>query len=132
MNACIQCLSHLPTLRTEFLKSHSNGQLAIEFSEMIAKLWSGAELFEPYCFKRAVEKWAPQFSGYRQQDSQEFLRFLLDGLHENLNRIKTKPAYTELKDIDNENDLDKSERWWRNYCERNDSVITGNLFKFDI
>ena len=27
------------------------------------------------------------FSGYDQQDSQEFLTFLLDGLHEGLNKV---------------------------------------------
>ncbi len=29
--------------------------------------------------------------GCSQHDAQEFLRFLLDGLHEDLNRVKVKP-----------------------------------------
>lgn len=29
----------------------------------------------------------PVFQGYEQQDSQEFLTFLLDGLHEGLNKV---------------------------------------------
>lgn len=37
-----------------------------------------------------------QFSGYQQHDSQEFIAFLLDGLHEDLNRIKAKP-YVEVR-----------------------------------
>lgn len=44
-----------------------------------------------------VGRFAPQFSGYQQHDSQELLTFLLDGLHEDLNRIKKKP-YIELQD----------------------------------
>ena len=44
-----------------------------------------------------VGRFAPQFSGYQQQDSQELLAFLLDGLHEDLNRVKKKP-YLALKD----------------------------------
>lgn len=32
-----------------------------------------------------------QFSGNQQHDSQEFLAFLLDGLHEDLNLVKEKP-----------------------------------------
>ena len=44
-----------------------------------------------------VGRFAPQFSGYQQQDSQELLSFLLDGLHEDLNRVKQKP-YVELQD----------------------------------
>ena len=45
----------------------------------------------------AVGRFAEQFSGYQQQDSQELMAFLLDGLHEDLNRILKKP-YVEVKD----------------------------------
>lgn len=44
---------------------------------------------------------APQFTGYGQQDAQEFLRFLLDGIHNELNRVATKPPYKEI-DCDKE------------------------------
>ena len=47
--------------------------------------------------KYAVAKRAPQFTGYGQQDAQEFLRFLLDGIHEELNRVTKKKTYHELK-----------------------------------
>lgn len=50
-----------------------------------------------FMFQTQVGRFAPQFSGYQQQDSQELLAFLLDGLHEDLNRVKKKP-YLELKD----------------------------------
>ena len=38
--------------------------------------------------------------GYNQQDSQEFLRYLLEGLHEDVNRVsvKTKPLETDIPD----------------------------------
>lgn len=49
----------------------------------------------PSSFKYQLGKFAPQFQGYGQQDSQELLAFLLDGLHEDLNRIKRKP-YVEV------------------------------------
>ena len=35
--------------------------------------------------------------GYNQQDSSEFLNFLIDTLHEDLNVVKVKP-YIEAKD----------------------------------
>jgi len=41
--------------------------------------------------KNAVSDINPMFSGYAQHDSQEFFSFLADGLHEDLNRIETKP-----------------------------------------
>ena len=32
------------------------------------------------------------YTGYNQEDSQEFLRYLLEGLHEDVNRVTTRPA----------------------------------------
>lgn len=52
-----------------------------------------------FCAQTQVGRFAPQFSGYQQQDSQELLAFLLDGLHEDLNRVKKKP-YLALRDAE--------------------------------
>lgn len=55
-------------------------------------------IFHCFCYRQTqVGRFAPQFSGYQQQDSHELLAFLLDGLHEDLNRIRKKP-YIQLKD----------------------------------
>lgn len=51
----------------------------------------------------AVGRFKPEFSGYQQQDSQELMAFLLDGLHEDLNRIRKKP-YVAVKDADDRPD----------------------------
>jgi len=51
----------------------------------------------------AVGRFKPEFSGYQQQDSQELMAFLLDGLHEDLNRIRNKP-YVEIKEADSRPD----------------------------
>lgn len=45
-----------------------------------------------------IGEFAPRFNGYTQQDSQELTSFLLDGLHEDLNRIKKKPYIEEKED----------------------------------
>ena len=74
------------------------GEIARAFGELTKNLWSGCYTYVvPRNFKMAVGRFAPSFSGYAQQDSQELLTFLLDGLHEDLNRIKKKP-YIEIKD----------------------------------
>jgi ubiquitin carboxyl-terminal hydrolase 6/32 len=49
-----------------------------------------------------------RFTDFQQHDSQEFLSFLLDGLHEDLNRVHEKP-YVELKDSDDRPDEDVSQ-----------------------
>lgn len=68
-------------------------------------------------------------AGWDQQDSQEFLMFLLDGLSEDLNRILKKP-YIEKPDSTDEMVHDRQAledfavRSWDIYKARNDSVIT--------
>jgi ubiquitin carboxyl-terminal hydrolase 2/21 len=39
--------------------------------------------------------------GYCQQDAQEFLRYLLEGLHEDVNRVTAKPK-PNLADVDDQ------------------------------
>lgn len=43
------------------------------------------------CSRRLLAAIVGQFNGFSQQDSQEVLSFLLDGLHEDLNRVLKKP-----------------------------------------
>lgn len=53
---------------------------------------------------------------------QELLAFLLDGLHEDLNRVKRKP-YHEVKDADGRPDEEVAEEYWRNHLARNNSIV---------
>lgn len=53
---------------------------------------------------------------------QEMLSFLLDGLHEDLNKVKQKP-YIESKDSDGRPDDEVAEEMWKYHKARNDSVI---------
>ena len=80
----------------------------------------------PRAFKQTVGTCAPQFSGYQQHDSQELLAFLLDGLHEDLNRVRQKP-YIEEPDADGRPDEVVAKEVWSNYRKRNDSVIVDHF-----
>lgn len=53
---------------------------------------------------------------------QELLAFLLDGLHEDLNRVKHKP-YIKSKDADGRPDEEVADEYWANHIARNDSII---------
>ena len=60
------------------------------------EMWKERESYvHPTHFKKCIAKFAPRFMGYDQQDAQEFLRYLLDGLHEDLNRVVVKPKPSE-------------------------------------
>jgi ubiquitin carboxyl-terminal hydrolase 4/11/15 len=59
---------------------------------MIINLWLGEESsFSPHLLKKSIGKFQPMFSGYNQHDSGELITYLLDGLHEDLNRVIHKP-----------------------------------------
>jgi hypothetical protein len=135
MNSSLQCLAHTPPLMQTFLSDayrrdlnkdnplSLGGKLALAFGALMGKLWQGGVAsVSPKLFKWQLAKFAPQFSGYAQQDSQELLAFLLDGLHEDLNRITDKP-YIEDKDAEGRPDAEVAAEAWTNYRRRNDSVI---------
>ncbi|CAH9117014.1 unnamed protein product [Cuscuta europaea] len=134
MNSALQCLAHTPPLVQYFLQDYSeeinkhnplgmHGELALAFGELLRKLWSsGRTSIAPRVFKGKLGRFAPQFIGYNQHDSQELLAFLLDGLHEDLNRVKQKPYY-ETKDSDGRPDEEVADEFWRYHKARNDSVI---------
>ncbi|XP_053455114.1 ubiquitin carboxyl-terminal hydrolase 4 isoform X2 [Nycticebus coucang] len=144
MNSALQCLSNTAPLTDYFLKDEyeaeinrdnplgMKGEIAEAYAELIKQMWSGRDTHvAPRMFKTQVGRFAPQFSGYQQQDSQELLAFLLDGLHEDLNRVKKKP-YLELKDADGRPDAVVAKEAWENHRLRNDSVIVDTfhgLFK---
>lgn len=47
------------------------GELALAFGELLRKLWSpGKAPVAPRAFKGKLARFAPQFSGYNQHDSQ--------------------------------------------------------------
>ena len=135
MNSIIQGLSNTPAI-TEYFDNDNyledinednplgmKGEIARTFGQLIKDMWSGKYTYVvPRAFKMAVGRFAPQFSGYQQQDSQELLTFLLDGLHEDLNRVKQKP-YVEMSDGDGKPDSVVAMEAWTNYKKRNDSVI---------
>lgn len=58
--------------------------------------------------------------------SQELLAFLLDGLHEDLNRVKNKP-YIEYPDSNGRPDEEIAAEAWKNYRARNDSFIADHF-----
>lgn len=76
---------------------------------MLEELWSGDYAsIAPRELKFKLAKFASQFAGFQQHDAQELLSFLLDGLHEDLNRVKVKP-YIDLDSINSDNTLLESQ-----------------------
>eukprot|EP00484_Ammonia_sp_Unknown_P030159 CAMPEP_0197028598 /NCGR_PEP_ID=MMETSP1384-20130603/8245_1 /TAXON_ID=29189 /ORGANISM="Ammonia sp." /LENGTH=1787 /DNA_ID=CAMNT_0042457619 /DNA_START=164 /DNA_END=5527 /DNA_ORIENTATION=+ len=140
MASIIQCISHTPHFRTFFTSGQykqdinktnplgMKGELAHEFAKLVSDIWSGEyKVIAPRSLKKALSKFAPQFSGWQQHDSQEFLAFLLDGLHEDLNLVKTKP-YTDKIEAQGRSDEVVADLSWKIYLKRNKSKIV-DLFQ---
>ena len=135
MNSSIQMISNVPSL-TDYFRSGKykeelnatnplgrNGQLAEAFADLINEMWSGNNSYTmPRNFKLQIGRFAPQFTGFQQQDSHELLAFLLDGLHEDLNRIIKKP-YVEMGSHVGKTDKQFADESWRDHLKRNDSII---------
>ncbi|CAK7562257.1 MAG: hypothetical protein SEPTF4163_000092 [Sporothrix epigloea] len=142
MNAALQCLRSVEELTKYFLvheneaeTNHSNplghgGNVANAYAFLLEDIYreNVPMSVAPRQFKNTIGRYAPAFAGYGQQDSQEFLGFLLDGLQEDLSRVKKKP-YIEKPDstdemIDNPAAIrEMAEQVWDITKRRDDSII---------
>ncbi|PWW80824.1 cysteine proteinase, partial [Tuber magnatum] len=141
MNAVLQCMSGTIPLSRYFLdgsyKSHvskdnplgSRGVLAEAFAAIVRHLWSGEYSFiSPVTIKDVAGRLNEMFRNNDQQDAQEFLEFLLDGLHEDLNPYANRGKLRPLSD-DEERRREKlsvqlaSIIEWQRYTHHNYSVV---------
>ncbi|KAK8125673.1 ubiquitin carboxyl-terminal hydrolase-like protein [Apiospora kogelbergensis] len=142
MNSALQCVRSVEELTKYFLSREwekeinrdnvlaHNGDVAAAYAHLLHDIYKEPppNSVTPRQFKNTIGRYAPAFSGYGQQDSQEFLGFLLDGLQEDLSRIKKKP-YIEKPDSTDEmvNDpaaiREMAEKVWDITKKRDDSVI---------
>uniref|UniRef100_A0A8C5C041 ubiquitinyl hydrolase 1 n=1 Tax=Gadus morhua TaxID=8049 RepID=A0A8C5C041_GADMO len=135
MNSSIQCVSNTKPLTDYFISGRHlyelnrtnpigmRGHMAKCYGDLAMELWSGTQKnVAPLKLRWTIAKYAPRFNGFQQQDSQELLAFLLDGLHEDLNRVHDKP-YVELKDSDGRPDWEVASEAWENHLRRNRSIV---------
>ena len=138
MNSALQCLSNTVNLTDYFLGFEwqteinadnplgSGGQLARAYGSLVDQLWSKdanrSSALTPKSFKRSLERVNPMFAGYEQHDTGELLTFLLDGLHEDLNRVEKKP-YVEEVECDGRSEDEVSREAWKGYLLRNKSIV---------
>lgn len=135
MNAALQCVSNTQPLTLYFINNKHlfefnrtnplsmKGHMAKRYGDLVRDLWSGtSKTIAPVKLRWTIGKYAPRFNGFQQHDSQELLAFLLDGLHEDLNRVQEKP-YVELKDSDGRADEEVAKEAWENHVVRNRSII---------
>lgn len=134
MNSALQCLLNceqlskfLLTVNLSSIINKSNllgtkGKLAISYYELLKEIVSGKDrTVAPWNLKNTVGKYAVQFAGYSQQDSHEFLGYLISGLHEDLKEPIKKPFNNH--DVKYKNDQETAEESWQHFIKTNKSMI---------
>lgn len=141
MNSALQCVRSVEeltkyfltdTYATELNKANPlgyNGKVAMTYNALLREIYDeGRGSVSPRDFKNTVGRCRSTFAGWGQQDSQEFLGFLLDALQEDLSRIKKKP-YIEKPDstddmINNPEAIkEMADKVWDITRKRDDSII---------
>lgn len=141
MNSALQCIRSVEELAIYFLQDKykseinasnvlgSGGVMAKKYAEVLQGIYgdNASSSFSPTNFKKTLSSQNPVFSGWGQQDSQEFLSYLVDSIHEDLNRIQKKP-YLENPDSDDARVTDPEyirelgDVYRSNHAKRNESV----------
>ena len=140
MNSGLQCLSNIPELTKYFLMNYHmqefnatnplgmKGKLAKAFGALIREMWCGRDSrTAPYDLKRTLGNKISRFSGYGQQDSAELVNYLLDLIHEDLNRVREKP-YVEMSEDNNRPEAVIAKEYWDGFQARNASIIVDLMY----
>uniref|UniRef100_A0A8C1DM04 Ubiquitin carboxyl-terminal hydrolase n=1 Tax=Cyprinus carpio carpio TaxID=630221 RepID=A0A8C1DM04_CYPCA len=119
MNAALQALSNCPPLTQFFLdcsglvRTDKKPALCKSYQKLISELWhkKRPSYVVPTNLFHGIKLVNPMFRGYAQQDTQEFLRCLMDQLHEELKEPLTdcSGAISDVlpdHNLDNRNHID--------------------------
>ena len=98
MNSILQCLSHTLPLREFYVSDeykqflNKRGDLSSDFKRVMVELWDSTSQLpvDPYVLRREVKARTDRFPDYTQHDAHGFMRFLLNELHEEINRASVE------------------------------------------
>jgi ubiquitin carboxyl-terminal hydrolase 2/21 len=132
MNATLQCLSNVTSLRDYFLDKNkiqkdAEGRptpMAESFYELIKNSWKiEQKYYAPYKFKDLISQMNPLFRGIQANDSKDLIIFIYETLHKELNNPSSNNI--KLTNINDCNDMHEELKELRqNYYSKNKSIIT--------
>lgn len=136
MNSALQCLANMKHFHQFFVRKQRHvtqinltsqdgyqGRLVKGFARILKQLWGNNENVDPQEFKDLIGSLNDLLQGDEQQDTQEFIAFLLNGIHEDINLRRTKP-YLQNPESDNRNVIDLALEMQSNELRRDWSFIS--------
>ena len=107
----------------------TKGEFAEEFAKLLRNLWEPRnnagynDSIAPTNFKYTLGRFANQFMGTEQHDSQELANYTIDMLHEDTNRVRSKPITETIEQLPGETDEKSSSKAWDAKLSRDDSMV---------
>lgn len=105
-----------------------SGKLAKAYAGLLKDMWQGNDnKTAPWDLKKTLGSKISRFSGFGQQDSAELVNYLLDLMHEDLNRVTKKPII-EMSEEPNRDDPVVAKEYWDAFISRNRSIIVDLMY----
>ena len=134
MNTCLQNLLHTES----FIQSIFQIEDKISFSTPITKRFLDLCLssisnskysssISPIEFKKAFSQKHPEFRGYNQHDTQEFCRYLLEDMSQELNIVRKPSPYVQLQ-TDGKSKTECNREFDQIFRNRENSIIIDNFY----
>ena len=130
MNATLQCLCHVSSLKDYFLDENRyyqevmakpTARLTQSLAEVVRKLWSQTNetYYAPRNFKNIISQMNPLFQGIQANDSKDLVLFIFENIHNELNNPSQNPTEINLNNIRPE-----LYQFRQNYYTQNYSIIS--------
>ena len=126
----LQCFLNLPKIHYFFnsspykktLKTENSSNSLVLLNDLFDEITSNKE-FHKEVFKAFIDSFK-EFCDGSQQDAQEFLKLLLERIHNLTNKGNPKLPNKFLKYQSNKDDNIQKKEWWTFFRERDQSIIT--------
>ena len=133
MNATLQCLCHVNSIKDYFLDDNTYNQyistkpasLTKCFADVLRKIWSSTfeQSYPPREFKNKISIMNPLFKGIQANDSKDLVLFIYENIHTELNNPSQNPNQINLNNIPNE-----LYQFRQNYYSQNYSIISKTFY----
>ena len=138
MNSVLQCLCNFTYPSQYFMDnkfradmnkhSETRGEVATEYAALVRALWSGQyKCIAPNDVKRVIGRHREVFRGSAQQDAHEFMLFLMEWLHNDVNEVGRKVKLPE-KDFDRLPESEGADAAWEHEKTADKSFIRETFY----